>query len=346
MINNNQLDTFVTALGEKRVRYELSPHLWDAFTRAFPHETTAGMSRQILHEVISQLCGRGFTVPKQKKSFNRDGFPLLPNWIKRPTNVDKDRFTPEKHLWARELTFLAAASHLPSFKLWLKLDEWLKGHRHKDLPMLPIKERSLEIFGEEKALDALSKNRHFKEGVITLETLRCFPVYEMLAYDAGPANTHGKPCLVIENPTTVWTLSKWNKTAEKYSCIVYGGGNRISKTWEGLIPLQKKFGFKKAMYFGDIDVPGFDMAFRAMAGLAEQDLFPLELDESLYTLTLKLAEDVELNIEPNKKRLSQKVSNWIPPSIAKKVQRSLERHSRIPQEIVTITALDMSLPEH
>ena len=62
----------------------------------------------------------------------------------------------------------------------LKLQEFF-AHGGRAKEFIPIKERSLEIFGDEKRLDALRTTILFSEGRLTLEQLCCFAVAEPLS---------------------------------------------------------------------------------------------------------------------------------------------------------------------
>ncbi len=343
MITSQQVEQFSSALSDNRVRFQLSPHLWDAFAQTFPNETTGGMNRQILHEVVVALQNQGFEVPKSRRSYNRDGFPPLPNWIKRPQTEKQKSFSPEEHLWARELVFLASVSHLAKADLWLLLDAWLKKRRGQKMVELPIKERSLEVFGEEKVLDGLIKTKFFKDGLITLEDLSCFPVYEPLPQNAGPVGSKGRACIVVENPATAWTIAQWNMRSGHYSCVIYGGGNRFSGMWGGLIPLQREYGFQEVAYFGDIDVNGFSIPYRAWREIRETGMFGFKLEEWLYEIAAAKADEVALRIEPDGKSLPTDVAEWMPPWLRERVGFLLLKHSRVPQEIVTVADLPVQM---
>ena len=79
----------------------------------------------------------------------------------------------------------------------IKLNSFLS-ERREDRVDVPIKERSLEIFGDEKRLDALRNTVLFDDGRLTLEHLRCFAVAEPMGGNA--VLTREAPCLSLKMP--------------------------------------------------------------------------------------------------------------------------------------------------
>lgn len=337
MISEQQLEKFISCLPSKRMRIQLSPSLWEAFTRTFPGETTGGRSREILAKVIDLLGQKGFSLPSQRSKhlFDRNGTPHLPAWIQRPRQESVQTLAPSQHIWATELSFLANATNLKNMHLWLDLDAWLKKMRNRHLDPIPMRERSFEIFGDEKALDSLVKSRPFVNGQISIETLGCFHVYEPLAMASGPSEALGKPCLVVENAATYYTLAKWNKKTGKYSCIAYGGGGRFEKMWEGLLPLQKEFAFDKVSYFGDLDAAGLNIPFRASRLLKSKTGIPLQLDTDLFLLAIQAAANTTLPQAPKKRKTEEGLWDWIPAPIRESLHKIIQDGYRIPQEILT-----------
>ena len=71
----------------------------------------------------------------------------------------------------------------------------------------PIKERSLEIFGDEKRLDALQSTSLFRRRRLDLvKDLKCETIGEPLAWKRGPSKATSKPIIVIENAGDVALL--------------------------------------------------------------------------------------------------------------------------------------------
>jgi hypothetical protein len=92
-------------------------------------------------------------------------------------------------------------------------------------PIVPAKQRSVELFGEEKQLEELRSSTLFGEGRTSLDLLRCFAVLPPLVFEAlSPAN-NPRPILVLENYSTYHTFARWNQSAQDYEALFYGNGD-------------------------------------------------------------------------------------------------------------------------
>lgn len=144
---------------------------------------------------------------------------------------------------------------LVSFEDVRLLDAFFK-HGGRGNPPVPIKERSLAIFGDEKRLDELYRGSAlFDEGRLTLTSLRCFIVPEPLPWVRGPDPS--KPVIVLENVATWDSYRRWNERRAWFGAVVYGGGDRFR---EGVVYLATVFaelgGPREVFYFGDLDRAG------------------------------------------------------------------------------------------
>lgn len=123
---------------------------------------------------------------------------------------------------------------------------------------VPIKERSLAIFGDEKRLDALANSALFRNDRLDLKRdLRCEVVGEPLAWKRGPAEAAARPVIVIENAGTWHSYCRWNVERKLFSAVVYGCGNRFVDGVRYLPDLFSELGGPHPLlYFGDLDPQG------------------------------------------------------------------------------------------
>ncbi len=92
------------------------------------------------------------------------------------SNEDIERFIT--WAWEPELSFCRVARLMVAFDDVRSIDAFLKEDGRRRL-FVPIKERSLSIFGDEKRLDELYRGSAlFDEGRLDLESLRCYIVPE------------------------------------------------------------------------------------------------------------------------------------------------------------------------
>lgn len=140
--------------------------------------------------------------------------------------------------WAPELAFLRTGDVLVAPEDLLKLHAFFQ--EGSGAAEMNIKERSLQIFGDEKRLDALRTTSLFREDRLSLAALRCHTVPEPLGWQRGPSRTGY--VLVVENACTWETYARWNAGAGRYSAVVYGGGNRFLESVVRLRDLFEEIG--------------------------------------------------------------------------------------------------------
>lgn len=327
------IDRFEQALPKDKHRIPLE-FLWEAMATTQPGSVT-GDSRETLRALIAALELRGFSLPKGKHIYEQTAKPPLPKWIQRSEttkNHKQSTFDPKVYLWARELTFLAEGRCLPDYQPWLMVDNWLKSGG-RDAPLVPVRERSFEIFNDEKFLDNFSMNQAFKQGQINLLVLHCFITPEPLAWEKGPPDSELKPCLVVENSATWRTLSLWNRDKCAYSSLVYGGGNKFSQTWQGLEWVREVAPFDIIHYFGDVDYDGLMIPFRAASGISESLKVPLILDTQLYQILQRTVPKERWCKNKGKQRtINDELLNWFPNTLRDWLVEVISNHFRIPQE--------------
>jgi hypothetical protein len=69
--------------------------------------------------------------------------------------------------------------------------------------------------------------------------------------------------LVVENSETFHVMQERNERSQEYRAIVYGAGNTFYKNSPCLDTLQPDNGKGRFFYFGDIDIPGFEIPMNA-----------------------------------------------------------------------------------
>jgi len=203
----------------------------------------------------SQWIGR-ILIPLEQEARWRAAFGFVP-----PSDDEARRI--REHPWQPELAFLRDVRVNLSFDELRRMDLFLaEGGRHRD--SVPIKERSLQIFGQEKRLDMLAGSSLFRDGRLTLEQLRCEVIPEPLAWKRGPAAAAERPVLVLENAATWHSFDRWNQNVSRFSAVIYGCGNRFT---DGIGFLSEIFrelgGLRPVHYFGDLDAAGLRIPCRA-----------------------------------------------------------------------------------
>jgi len=261
------------AQGRIRVEQE---SLWRALRAVHSEVAATTAARAKLRDLIDQLVldGRCET-PKGREAWDQSSFPVLPKWIRlarppRPVDEADLRRIP----WAPELRFLATARTDVPLETLLKLQCFFaEGGRSR--PIVPVKERSLQIFGDEKLLDELRKTALVRPDRLRLEALRCQAIGEPLAWKRGP--DADAPVIIIENAATWHSYCRWNEVARQFSAVIYGKGLQAA---ESIACLPDVFaaldGPHPVVYFGDIDPPGLQIPRQASAYAVAHGLPPVQ----------------------------------------------------------------------
>jgi hypothetical protein len=188
-------------------------------------------------------------IPLAAESRWQDAFGFTP-----PTDDEARQI--REFRWEPELAFLGAARVSLPFSDLQRLNEFLIGGG-RERPFVPIKERSLHLFGDEKRLDALVGSALFAEGRLKLAQLRCELAAEPLAWKRGPAAAAAGPVIVLENAATWHSYDRWNQANPQFSAVVYGAGNRFLDGVGFLAEIFRELGGSRpVLYFGDLDPQG------------------------------------------------------------------------------------------
>jgi hypothetical protein len=255
-----------------KVRLELDA-LRRAFQEVHPELAASPAACTKLRELLDRLqLDKRIDLPKGREQWEGSALPALPRWVKLP----RETVSAEKPdlctiPWAPELRFLATTRVFVPLADLLKLQDFFaRGGRER--PSVPIKERSLEVFGDEKRLDQLVRGSAlFGDGRLTPEKLGCFIVSKPLPWTPGP-KPEG-PVLVIENAATWHSYCQWNAERKLFNAVVYGCGNRFV---DGILSLREILaalgGMRPVLYFGDLDPQGLLIPQEASACAQAVDL--------------------------------------------------------------------------
>ncbi len=325
---------FIDALGTGRTSLvEMWEVLWQVMT--LPH----GGQREALMAVLDELRENGLVeFPKSNKLWDKSALPHLPAWVNKlqPKKQAKD---VAGVIWAPELAFLAEQV-IWQDSPWVEVDAWLKRCRGKELALKPIRERSLDIFGDEKALDRIVGLTPFKQGQINLGTLGCFYVPEPIPWKPGPPGSSGFTGLCVENATTFDTLCRFNSETGFWAFVAYGRGNNFVSMTDGLVAVVNEYGQDRVQYFGDADHEGIEIVARAEKKLNEAGV-SICLDQRLYNLLLSVG-----RVAPSKTggRLSVAATRLLEEAALTVFQDMFRRQQRIAQEWVCLDVLKAKIP--
>jgi len=325
---------FIDALGNGRT---CLAEMWQVISRVMtlPH----GGQREALKIVIDELRENGLIeFPKSSKLWDKCALPYLPAWVNKP-QPKKQVSDVSGVIWSPELAFLAEQI-VRNDSPWVEVDVWLKKYRGKELTLKPVRERSLDIFGDEKALDHLTALTPFKQRLISLATFRCFYVPEPIPWKPGPPGSSGFTGLCVENATTFDTLCRFNSETGFWAFVAYGRGNQFVSMTDGLVAVVKEYGHDQVHYFGDADHEGIEIVARAEKKLNEAGV-SISLDHRLYRLLLSVGGERPSKTGGN---LSLAAARLLAEADLIVLQDLFSRQQRIAQEWACLDVLRANMP--
>ena len=232
--------------------------------------------------------------------------------------------------WESRLAFVSDARvNIPFADLCL-LNEFIKRNQ-SDGDLVPIKERSLQIFGDEKRLDAIANSVLFRDGRLSLERdFRCDMIGVPLGWKRGASDGSNQPIIVLENAATWHSYCRWNDAGGFFSAVVYGDGNRFIDGVRYLRDIfQEVGGERRVFYFGDIDPQGLAIPQDASRQASELGLPEVEPHMWSYRQLLRIGHDHAQEYESDFN--SRPVWHWLGDCSAP-VQELFTQGKRIAQE--------------
>jgi len=276
------------------------------------------------------------SLPKGKHLYDRSGNGDLPAWLdlvqpdelREPMPVD-----PESFAWAPELRFAWEVRDPRHLHVLLRVQRFL-ADGGRDRPLVPVKERSVELFGKEKRLEMLKTSTLFLPGRLSFELLRCFSVPPPVVCENISSTGPPRPVLVIENYSTYHSFARWNRQAQRYAAVVYGNGDAFKAGAPGLVEIVRSLPWDgRFFYFGDLDPEGLLIPLAASAALANVELPALAAHRGCYRRLVARASGVPLP-SGEKLGLPQDSRIWLGDELAAAVQSWFQRGIRLPQELV------------
>lgn len=261
-------------------------------------------------------------IPLDAEAKWREAFGFVP-----PTESDIRRI--REFAWEPELAFLREARVQIPFVELLLLNDFIK--QRKALELVPIKERSLQIFGDEKRLDLLLGSALFRNDRLDLaRDLHCEVIGVPLAWKRGPAAAGTEPVLVIENAATWHSYFRWNAERSLFSAVVYGDGNRFVDGIRYLPDLFAELGGpRRVLYFGDLDPQGLQIPQEASGRAQARGLPRIEPHLWSYRMLLPFAATKAQPWEGEP--ASPTLCDWL-EDCAEQARRLFQARQRLPQE--------------
>ncbi|WP_211766647.1 Wadjet anti-phage system protein JetD domain-containing protein [Kutzneria sp. CA-103260] len=302
-------------------------------TAAAAVDRTASASvhwRSRVMSAITSLAADG-RVELPKTRFDSTTRPALPAYIQRPARHRPLVETREAVVWHADLAWAAVADDEGQLapaerRLLSAVNAWLP---HRRNVVVPLRERSLEILDDEKALESWVFGPLFGPGRLTFELLECEPCWPPVEQCVlGPGDW-----LIVENYTTYVSICRVARQQNFQGRIIWGAGLQVGTRLLALAAAGEHP--TRCRYFGDVDTGGFQAARLAHDRAAMLD-FPEALPaRGLYRLAMTIGADQRRrDSRRSGKDLLAWTREWVGAPLADPITAVLVAGVRIVQENV------------
>jgi hypothetical protein len=324
-----------TDLGRARIGVE---SYTAAFLAAEPSLVTSPERRARLAAAIQELVEVGRV--RVSRALDRTELPPLPRFILLPGRAVDPAVGMEAaaYPWRPELAW---AARLPlrrsEFDALRAIQVFLRD-QVTDAAVVPAGERSLELFGDEKRLDNLRRNRRlFAPGRLSMEMLRARSYAPPFAYrrvGVGPV------ALVLENVTTYHSVLANLPGDSPVGLVVFGAGGNFGASVCYLLELMADgvaSAIREIRYFGDLDRRGLEIPVAAGAAAREVGLPAVRPAIGLWSRLLR--EGRPGPQAPLDAPTAARLVAWLPSSLRAAARDRLISGVRLAQEAVGTKAL-------
>ncbi len=289
-------------------------------------------ARERLLAAIRELEAAGaITLPRSANGWEAVPRPALPRWVCRPAAARPARVPEPAVAWHADLSwvpaFLAADRPSAAEQSLLRTVNGFLGAGASNV-VVPLRERSLQLTGDEKMLGTVSRGRLFAPGRLSLELLsatRVSPPLTRQEIGLGPV------LLLVENYATYYSLTATLPAAGEAGTIIYSAGNTLGVVLTALADQEVRP--EALAYFGDLDVRGLEIAASGARLAAELGLPPLNPAERLYRLLLDHGRPAPAGTHPGSAKARAAVT-WLPAALRTPALNVLVAGNRLAQEAV------------
>jgi hypothetical protein len=309
-----------------------------AFAAAEPGLATSTERRARLAAAIRELTEAGILSPS--RGADRSELPALPRFV---VLLDRSADPPvgreaAAYSWRPELAW---AARLPlrrsEFDALRAIQAYLRD-RAPTAPVVPTGERSLELFGNEKRLDTLRRNRRlFAKGRLSLEMLRAHAYAPPFAYRRIGT---GSVALVLENVATYHSVLATVPANSPVGLVIFGSGGNFAASVAYLAELAKDgpaAAIREIRYFGDLDCRGLEIPIAADAAARKSGLGGVRPAIALWAMLLRAGRRAPSL--PVDSLIIERLVSWLPLTLRAESAKVLAAGYRLAQEAVGMELL-------
>jgi Uncharacterized protein conserved in bacteria C-term(DUF2220) len=323
---DEQVEAFLLrlrGLGRRRLRsHDLRSHAV-AVDPLIAHAADADVR---LARLVDALVERGALRLPRRRASAVDILPATAFLVDNET-IGHRRMSTGTRPWCRELRwFLSVPDVTPEeFRAMEQLNDFLIGGG-AERPIVPLRERSLPIFKDEKTLDRLARGRlrHHCDLIALARAYRPHPPLHHARIGDGPW------ALVAENYDTYHSLRDLCPADGDIGIVAYGTGSHFTGAVLSFLDIDAKRP-QRILYFGDIDPRGLRMPILASELAVQEGLPPVEPAAALYRLLFDVGEPRPLRSEA---KVHDDWIRWLPSDLRTRTRDMLRARRRLAQEWV------------
>jgi hypothetical protein len=296
---------------------------------AEPALTHSPERRARLADILDELADAGVVELPSERSYDRTARPPLPRFVRLNRSASAPRRRAGAEIaWLPELSWAAALKFDDQTLSDLRNINAFLRDGGAGRPIVPLRERSVHMLGDEKRLEMLMSGQLFHPGRLTLDMLRCEEVHPPFVYEHVGS---GPDALVVENHHTFVSLTGALAGDADIGFVIYGAGAHFkgSVTFIADLPRQPR----RVLYFGDIDIDGLDIPVHASAVAVAAALPRIEPAAWLYELLLDHGRPAPVEVAPSHYRV-RKLCAWLAPDVRCRAEAVLTGGHRLAQEWV------------
>lgn len=239
-----------------------------------------------LARALEALADTGHVALPAKVSWDRATRPPLPKFVTIDANRTTSAGTPWRtYPWSAQLGWVSSLAKVTAsqYQQLVALNTWLARRTTDDV--VPMRVRSAEIFGDEKALDALIKTGLFGPDRLSLKLLGCRrypPPLTVTRTGDGPG------LLVVENSDAYWVaLDAAGAVDGPVGRVAFGSGRGFEQSIYALAEDPERP--KLLWYWGDLDPDGIAIPTQAAKVAATLGLPALQPARALWAAMAELS---------------------------------------------------------
>ena len=307
---------------------------------------------EYLYDILMGLAEAGYIQPVIRSKTN--GNLRFPIYLKYRIQIPEESLSTELEEIGKLHSLLQSSGYLQSKpieyrkhkEMLQKLDQYLFAQIPDPIPV-SRKERSFEIFGEEKQLDNSAFCHLLEKLGFNSETLAFYDTPECCFNDFIPEHKSQMVLLICENKDIWFNIRR--RMFEDHADtlfgthidgVVYGCGNKITQK-EALTTYTCFMGNAQVsyLYWGDIDRAGLNIYLNLENANPQLDI---QLFLPAYEKMLLLSRSVDLPDSDDHREILKdytSIYDCFSGSYQEQLKNNLENNKRLPQEIISYAVL-------